>query len=447
MEEQTVNITQYSKRGLGLTGSPRPIEIPGTFIGETVKIVKKKKKHKKILQADVLEIIQKSQDRVSAKCPHVKDCGGCTWQELSYKTQLAEKQKIIQRLFPEHQVDPVVSMPDPWFYRGKMEFSFSQDKKKQKYLGLHKRNGRGRIEDLSTCYIAPPFVEVLLASVKAWWEESNLLAYYPEKDTGSLRTLTVRYSQKTGCKLIYLTVSGNLDYIVSKKHLESFCKAVSLDEKTSIFLVIQRAKKGHPTQFDEIHLQGPTKMQENLLGKDFFISPRSFFQPNPLMAEKMFSCVIEQLKLQGNERVLDLFCGMGTIGILLSSYVRQVIGVETELYSVIDAKDNIENLDINNVDIYHQDVFQFFAENASFCKPDILLVDPPRCGLGDKTIEHIKQLYPKKMVYVSCNPETQKEDIQKLSTHFSIEKIIPFDAFCHTPHIENIIFLTYNKSL
>ena len=378
---------------------------------------------------------------MEAKCCHVGVCGGCKFQQVPYKEQVANKQSQVEALFAPHSVEPIIGSKSPWSYRGKMEFSFSQDKKGEKYLGLVMPKSRGRVFTLTECFIGFPWMAEAVCSVRKWWQESRLEAFFPPKEIGSLRTLTMRSSRDGKEKMVILTVSGNSEYALSRDELNSFVQAAKFDETTSVFLVIHMAKKKQETEFFEMHLSGPPFLKETLCGFEFRISPRSFFQPNVNVAETMFEKAIEMLELTGEEKVLDLYCGMGTIGILLSRFVRQVVGIEIAATSVCDAKEALQRLNIQNMHVYAEDVGTFLEKRGDLFTPDIVVVDPPRTGLDKKAILSINALMPNKILYISCNPITQRENLDHFPD-YTIDRIAPFDPFPHTKHIENIILLS-----
>lgn len=375
---------------------------------------------------------------MSKLCQHRDKCGGCTSQETPYEEQLAQKMSLVQGLFPSHPIEQIVGSPHPWHYRGKMEFSFSEDLKGGRYLGLYMPNSRGKIVNLSECLIAKSHVNKIFENVQQWWQSSTLQAYFAPKDKGSLQTLTLRSGIN---EMVILTVSGNSDFALTHKDLDGFVKAVQLLESTSVYLIIKKICKKKPTEFYEMHLAGPTYLEETLLGQTFRISPQAFFQPNRTVAEKMFQHCIDILKLTGQEKVLDLYCGMGVISMLLAPHVLQVIGLEINSMAVCDAKDNVERLGHENVQIYQGDVSKALENTLSFFHPDIIIIDPPRSGLDENTRKLIEKVRPKKLLYISCNPKTQAEDLAHLPS-FQIQSITPFDQFPHTPHVENIILLT-----
>ena len=377
---------------------------------------------------------------MDVRCCHIGICGGCKFQQVPYNEQVENKQRQIAELFALDAVDPIIASKSPWSYRGKMEFSFSQDKKGEKYLGLVMPKSRGKVFSLTECHIGFPWMAEVVKSVRSWWEKSRLEAFFPPKGIGSLRTLTMRSSRDGKEKMVILTVSGDSEYALTRDELNSFITSAKPDENTSVFLVLQMAKKGQETEFFEMHLSGPDHLKETLGGFEFHISPRSFFQPNVNVAEVMFAKAIDMLKLTGTEKVLDLYCGMGTIGILLSSHVRQVIGIEISPSSIADAKEALKRFNIENMHVYAEDVGTFLESKSDLFTPDIIVVDPPRTGLDKKAIAAINTLAPKKLLYISCNPITQKENLDHFPG-YKIAQIAPFDPFPHTKHIENIILL------
>ncbi len=440
LNEITVTIAGYSKKGHGVANSPKPVEVIGAVRGDVI-LAKLLKRVRKRHQTQVLELISPSADRQEARCKHSGVCGGCKWQQIAYQSQLAEKKGAIAALFPSETVNDVIGCSDPWHYRNKMEFSFSQSKEGEKFLGLMRSNGRFRVENIHECHIAPTWMTQVLENVRVWWDGSGLDAFYPGTGEGALRTLTMRWGQNTDAKMVFLTLIGASTYSLSKTQLNNFVKAAQIDEKTAVFLVIQHTEKGKETTFSEMHLAGPSSMEEIVLDQKFSISPRAFFQPNTKMAERMFLDLIEIVKTRGGKKVLDLYCGIGTIGILLAPHVQQVIGVELNPHAICDAKEVIEESGFENIQVFCQDATNFLIETRDFFNPDTVIVDPPRCGLTNQGLEDIERLAPRTIIYVSCNPATQATDVANLS-NYKIESIQPYDQFPHTIHIENIIVLT-----
>lgn len=440
MDELEIEIAGYSKKGHGIADEPKAVEVIGAVKGDVI-LAKLLKRVKKRHQTELLKVLKPAKERQEARCKHASRCGGCKWQQIDYKAQLAEKKASIQALYPGETIGEVTPCDDPWHYRGKMEFTFSQNRAGDRFLGLMRSKGRFIVENIEECYIAPQWMSAVLQSVRTWWIDSDLQAFHPASGNGDLRTLTMRYGQNTDEKMVFLTMNGSSEGSFSKKHLKTFAKAAQIDEKTSVFLVVQHAEKGKETIFSEMHLAGPDHMEESLLKQRFHISPRAFFQPNTKVAEKMFADLIEIVKEKKCQKVLDLYCGIATIGILLAKHVKQVIGVDLNPHAISDAKEVIEESKLENIQVFCQDAKDFLKEIDGFFKPDTVVIDPPRCGLSEDALKDVEKLAPKTLIYVSCNPKTQAEDISKL-INYKIDSIKPYDQFPHTIHTENIIVLS-----
>jgi 23S rRNA (uracil1939-C5)-methyltransferase len=447
-----VKIDSYTKkgRGIGLAENNKRVEVPNAIIGDEVDVTIRKKKRKGLFQSEIISIIKPSNDRVEDKCSHNVYCGGCSWQQMLYQKQLLIKQNKIDDLFIEdHEcIQKIIPSPQKWHYRNKMEFSFSQDRLGNAYLGLIIAGSRGKAFNIKQCEIAAPVFLSIVAQVKKWWIASGLQAYHPSSDRGSLRTLTIRVgrSQKI---MVFLTVSGNPYYALNRQHIQNFKKSVlsifSDPSNISVFLQVQSIAKGRPTQFYEIHLNGPEYLHDIAYVKQrpihFFLSPSSFFQPNSSTLDYLLNNCVELACPKPSDQVVDLYCGVGSIGLAFAPYVKQVIGIEQNPYAVFDARLNVEKNFLKNMSIYQGDS-GLILKTLELQKIDILIVDPPRAGFSKETLRQILQIQPKKIIYVSCHPESQQVDIAKIRDMYQVKTLQPLDQFPHTPHVENIALLT-----
>ncbi len=381
---------------------------------------------------------------MNSLCLHVPDCGGCTSQQIPYPEQLRHKQAEIEKIFTPFNVPvaPIIPCKDPWRYRNKMEFSFSQNKAGDRYLGLILRKSRGKVFNLQECLISPSWMSEALQRVRSWWESTPLSAFNFRNGQGTLRTLTLREGRRTKGRMAMLTVSGDPRFALTRTQLEGFVKAMN-DPYMSIFLRVQQAIPGRPTQFYEMHLGGPDHITEqlHLQGRTltFKISPTSFFQPNTEQAEVLYNQAIEIANMSPNSTVYDLYCGTATLGMAFALKAQQVIAVELNPHAVFDAKANAEVNQISNIDIQCGDVGKLLSE-AALLQPDLAIVDPPRPGLDSLALAALKRLQPQHILYVSCNPITQAQNLAELS-EYQIIYVQPVDQFPHTPHIENIVLL------
>ena len=321
------------------------------------------------------------------------------------------------------------------------------DKKGERYLGLIKRGGRGRVLNLEECYLVNPWFQTTLETVREWWEESGLLAFHPYKNTGSLRTLTVREGIRTQERMVILTCSGHPDWALKQKDLNAFVEVLNHavgDKPLSVYLIIHQAIKGQPTQFFEMHLSGPDHYKEVLrLDRDidFQVSPQAFFQPNPLQAEKFINYSLDLVKSMNKPVIWDLYCGTGALSIALAPYAKEVIGVELSPESILDARTNLKLNNLSNITFVQGDVGKTL-QSENYPAPDLIVVDPPRPGLDKKAIEHLIKARAPKILYIACNPKTQKENCDELiEAGYKISSFQPFDQFPHTPHVENIVLL------
>lgn len=408
-----VEITSLNAKGRGMAGS---VEIPGTVPGDLVLAQVKRRRGR------LLEVLKPSPMRTSARCAHVGECGGCALQSMRYKEQLKWKEERLRQLFPS--MLPIIPCDDPWRYRNKMEFSFSQDAKGNRYLGLMK--GRGRVVDLDECHLVSPWFSQTLASVRKWWQHSNIPAFHPPSNRGILRTLTLREGRRTGDRLAMLTVSHACPLIDPKL----FNGAVYV-------LQVQYAQKGTPTYFETSSGHITERLEiPGLSPLTFRIGPTAFFQPNTYQAEILYHVALKLADIDAKSTVFDLYCGTGTLSILAATLAKRVVGIELNEEACQNARANAKLNHINNVEFIQSDVgaYQWLE------RPDVVFVDPPRVGLSPEAIEHLLAIRPKKIIYISCNPTTQAANILDL-TGYRLTALQPVDQFPHTPHIESVAAL------
>lgn len=460
MDEVELYIENFNQQGDGIAvyskeGAPSSkVAVSHAIIGDLIKADLYKRKKRGFLKARMTSIVKKSKLRTEPLCSHCQICGGCRWQEMNYSEQLKLKEKIIAKEFSAHisKILPIIPCNDPYNYRNKMEFSFSENGAKTKFLGLMIAAANRYVFNVEKCYLASSWFSDVLNGVRSWWEKSLLGAYKAITNEGTLRSLTIREGKNTNEKMVFLTVSGRSEFALSKTDISSFVEAVKSSlpntENLSIFLRIWQISKGSPTQFFDMHLFGPDHIKEkiNIQGKElvFKISPSSFFQPNTFQAEKLYNKALELANVSKDDVVFDLYCGTGTLGMIFSSYVKQVVGIELNRDAIIDAEENLKLNNIENFELHQGDVGKVLTSMDKI-SPDLVIVDPPRSGLDHLALSNLKILRPKNILYISCNPKTQSENIKELLKEGYILKVIqPVDQFPHTIHIENIALLARN---
>jgi 23S rRNA (uracil1939-C5)-methyltransferase len=452
-----ISIQKFSAKGYGLGSLPRQgaspleVEVAHALPGDEL-LIEMRRRMRPPRKGRLLDVLSPSPDRVEPRCAHARVCGGCCWQQMDYEAQLRVKQERVKNIFSSQLVELIIPCSSPFEYRNKMEFSFSENRAGAKFLGLMIAQAEPYVFNVEHCYLCSPWFSNVLNHVRNWWEKSGVLAYNPPQDTGTLRYLTLREAVRTGQKMAILNVSGRPEFAPPKAQLDAFVQAVQQavpGEEISVFLRIHQANKGRPTQFYEMHLAGLDHMMETLFLEksklSFKISPSSFFQPNTLQAEKLYDQALACISHIKNPIVYDLYCGTGTLGMAAASFASQVIGIEISPEAVLDAEENAERNNIQNISFHQGDVGKILTQlmgSSSFQRPDIAIVDPPRAGLDPLALQHLKTLRPKGILYISCNPLTQAVNIEELlAVGYCIKKLQPIDQFPHTYHIENIAYL------
>jgi len=439
-------------------------EVPFAIPGDRVRACTRRKRSGRYLSF-MEELLAPSEFRVAPRCRHFGRCGGCRWQQMDYERQLAEKEAAVRSAFSpllsaESRFYPIIPCSKQWHYRNKMEFSFSQDAQGERYLGLVMDSSKGKVLDLEECHLVSPWFVKALETARGWWKGAGAAAYNIHRNEGALRTLMLREGMSTGDRMVMLTVSGNPDYALNKEQLDAFVsamrEAVSPEKGLfSIVLRIQQVAKGMATNFYEMILYGSDHIREELNVQIdpegtfekllFHISPTAFFQPNTAQAERLYSSALQLAGVPEEGVVYDLYCGTGTLGICAARKAKEVLGIEISLESALDARANAARNGADNVTVLSGAVRHVLGqteEDSRYLKPDLLLVDPPRPGLDPEAMRNILELKAPKILYVSCNPRTQAENIaEMIDSGYEVTAVQPLDQFAHTPHVENTAIL------
>jgi 23S rRNA (uracil1939-C5)-methyltransferase len=414
--------------------------LPGDLV--RAKVLKAKRDYAK---ARTVGLLEPSADRVPQRCDHEGEtCPGSPWQGLPYDRQLEHKQSqvadALARLggLTEHQVEPIVAAPNTERYRNKMEYSFGEGEGGELALGFHARGHWERVENARDCVLASERSNAVRNFVRDWCAEQGLRAHDRRDGGGFLRNLVVREGFRTGDLQVRLvTNEGDFDSTAFAAALqEHFGEAGVLWTKTTATAEVSH---GGTTTV----ITGPERLEEHIGSLRFSISPEAFFQTNSEMAEKLYELAAGYAGLEGHERVFDIFCGIGTLSLLLALHSAEVWGVDIAEPAIADA---IENARLNEIDNA-----RFFAGDARHAlrplleeahRPDVVVVDPPRAGLSQKVVRRVLETQPKRIVYVSCNPTTLAPNArQMVDGGFELVKVRPVDMFPHTPHIECVAFL------
>ena len=396
-------------------------------------------------EAIATDVLEPSPNRVEAPCAHYPVCGGCRFQDLDYAVQAAAKEDQVRDALrriggiPEPPLEPILPAESPFFYRNKMEYSFTQTPDGPA-LGFHKAGRWDEVLEIEKCWLTTDLGNSIRNAVRDWAREENLVAYDQSEHTGYLRHLVIREGRNTGQALVVL-VTGPGEKFERGYFVEVLQR---FPEVRSIHWAVNDTP-AEVTNLPSTLLWGEDAIEEQLLGLRFRVRPNAFLQTNTEMAEKLYELAIEYAALTGTETVYDLYCGTGTIGIAMARNALTVWGVEISEESVACALENLELNSIGNAAFFAGNVGQSLEELAERAgAPDVVVVDPPRAGLAGKALKRTGALGASRIVYVSCNPTTLASDVKVLRAEYGYElaRVRPVDMFPHTPHVEAVALLT-----
>ena len=491
-DEFKAEIIDYGTDGEGVAKiDGYTIFVKGALKGEKCKI------HiTKVLQthafANVTQIIKKSPNRKESDCATFPRCGGCTLRHINYEETLKIKQEKVQNLFDKSfkkgtiKVEQTVGMEKPFYYRNKAIYPISQDKK----VGIYASRSHN-VVPINECKIQTIQSQEIAKYIIENWKDT----IYDEKTgKGLLRNIMIRESFTTGEVMCVLVQNGtenlkinekssnkktnnnnrnqyndsknenerdkgkiaspNLEYnLINSSLINNLVK--KFPEIKTIVINVNKKNTNVVLSSDNIVVYGSGYITDVLGGYKFRISPNSFYQVNPIQTEKIYKMAIEKANLNENDVMCDLYCGIGTIGIFASKYVKKVYGIEIVPQAIMDAKENAKINNIKKIEFIEgnvEDAFDKLLNNKNVKneiskndKPNAVIVDPPRKGLDSTTIQNLKKLKLEKLVYVSCNPATLVRDLKDLSEVYEIKEVIPIDNFCFSSHVETISTLKLKK--
>ncbi len=421
----------------------RPFSVPYMLPGEKgdIELVF----YAKETGAKLISIDKASEDRVPVDCPVYEACGGCQVMHMQYEAQLRWKQQKIEELFPEEKergiIAPIIVMEQPWNYRHKIYASFSNGKKGEIIAGIYEENSH-KVVKTKGCRIQHPLANEIITFLAAFMQKKHIPAYNEDQGKGVLRHVYIRIGEKTGQVMVVL-VTGSRDFKEKNLFVDALRK--EFPQITTIIHNINSARTSMVLGKKETVLYGTGTIEDELCGLKFDISPQSFYQVNPVQTEKLYETAVQSAGLTGKETVLDAYCGIGTISMVAARAAKEVIGVELNETACLDARKNAKKNNCQNVRFIAADAGEYMvalAKDKSAAKPDVVFMDPPRSGSDAKFLNSVAQLAPKKIVYISCNPVTQKTDMDVLKKKgYRVEKMQAVDCFCHTYHVENIVLM------
>jgi 23S rRNA (uracil1939-C5)-methyltransferase len=418
--------------------------VQGAFPGDVVRAeVTKSKRH--YANAHVVEVLEPSEDRVPIRCDHEGgECPGSPWQALRYEVQTARKHELLgdalRRLggLEGFELEPFVPAEETQRYRNKMEYSFGNDGYGAVVIGFHRRGRFDLIDDARDCVLASERSNQVRNLVRDWSRDEGLTAYDRRSGEGLMRNLVIREGFRTGdLQVRVVTAPGEF-------RADALAEAVRAQFPDANVLVTQTAALAEVTNDgDTTVLAGVERIEEELAGLRFGVSPDAFFQTNTAMAERLYAIATEYAALRGTERVFDLYCGIGTLTLALSLHAGEVFGVDVVEPAIADAIANAELNEIENAHFFAGDVrdaIRPLHERAP--RPDVVVVDPPRAGLSKKVVRRLLELHARRIVYVSCNATTLAPNArQMVDEGYRLVKVRGVDMFPHTPHLECVALL------
>jgi 23S rRNA (uracil1939-C5)-methyltransferase len=472
-DQVTIEIEDIGTDGAGIgKADGYTLFVKDAVIGDIIKakVIKAKKTYG---YARLMEIITPSKDRVEPVCPVARQCGGCQIQQMSYSAQLKYKQKLVRdnlaRIggITDCEVLPVIGMENPFNYRNKAQYPVGRNKDGKVVIGFYAGRTHS-IVDYTQCAIGAPENAQILEKIRTFINENNISVYDEQSHKGLIRHILIRTGKHTGQIMVCLIINGK-----TLPHADKLADCLKdISGMSSIMININKERTNVILGSECSVIWGNSYIEDSICGIMFRISPLSFFQVNPVQTEKLYRKALEYAELTGNETVWDLYCGIGTISLLMATKARKVYGVEIVPQAIEDAKNNALRNSLNNAEffvgkaeevvprIYDEDMKKAenepvdskessgLSDSASFesvmrINPDVVVVDPPRKGCDETLLDTIVKMNPKRIVYVSCDSATLARDLKYLAANgYKIARVQPVDQFAHTVHVETVCLLS-----
>ncbi|MDD7378717.1 MAG: 23S rRNA (uracil(1939)-C(5))-methyltransferase RlmD, partial [Lachnospiraceae bacterium] len=382
---------------------------------------------------------------IPGKCSLAKKCGGCDFQGIPYEKQLQKKQKEVQTLLkPYCPVEPIIGMENPFHYRNKVHAVFDRMRNGQVISGVY-QEGTHRVINVDECQIEDQKADAIIRDIRGLLRSFKIKTYDEDTGYGLLRHVLIRRGFVSGEIMVVLVLGSPI--LPSKNN---FVKALRKlhPEITTIVLNVNDKKTSMVLGEKETVLYGKGYIEDTLCGLTFRISPKSFYQVNPVQTEILYGKAMEYAGLTGKERVIDAYCGIGTIGMIAAKQAKEVIGVELNKDAVRDAIRNAKRNGMKNITFYQKDAGEFMVQMAAQGEhADVVLMDPPRAGSDEAFLSSVIKLSPERIVYVSCNPVTLARDLKYLTKHgYQAQVCQSVDMFPWTGHVESVVLLSQQKA-
>ena len=443
-KEYVVEIIDNGFEGEGIAKiNDFTIFVPNAIKGEKVKIL-----IVKVLKSygygKIIDLLEKSIDRVESDCNTYKRCGGCSLRHIKYEKTLEMKQNAVQSLVNKIlknkiEVQKTLGMENPYYYRNKAQYPVGKNSEGKAQIGVF-ANRTHEIIPIQECYIQNKKSQEVAKFVIEFINANNISVYNEKTRKGLVRHIVTKVGVKTNEIMCVLVINGK--EIPKEKEL--------VTEVTKKFPEVKTIVKNINTQNtnvvmgkENIVIYGSGYIKDQLGKYIFKISPHSFYQVNPIQAENLYNIGVQAANISKNDIVFDLYCGIGTISLFMAQYAKKVYGIEIVEQAIQDAKENAKINNIENAEFIAGDVENVLDDLIKIKKviPDVIMIDPPRKGMDNKSVENILNIKPKKLVYISCNPATLVRDLAKFEEEYEVKTIKPVDMFPFTSHVECVAVL------
>ena len=443
-KEYVVEIIDNGFEGEGIAKiNDFTIFVPNAIKGEKVKIL-----IVKVLKSygygKIIDLLEKSIDRVKSDCDTYKRCGGCSLRHIKYEKTLEMKQNAVQSLVNKFlknkiEVQKTLGMENPYYYRNKAQYPVGKNSEGKAQIGVF-ANRTHEIIPIQECYIQNKKSQEVAKFVIEFINANNISVYNEKTRKGLVRHIVTKVGVKTNEIMCVLVINGK--EIPKEKEL--------VTEVTKKFPEVKTIVKNINTQNtnvvmgkENIVIYGSGYIKDQLGKYIFKISPHSFYQVNPIQAENLYNIGVQAANISKNDIVFDLYCGIGTISLFMAQYAKKVYGIEIVEQAIQDAKENAKINNIENAEFIAGDVENVLDDliNVKKVIPDVIMIDPPRKGMDNKSVENILNIKPKKLVYISCNPATLVRDLAKFEEEYEVKTIKPVDMFPFTSHVECVSVL------
>ena len=443
-QEHTVTIEGYGEGGMGVARiDGRVVFVHGALRGEKCRVLILKTL-KSVAFAKVLEVLEPSSERITPDCPYFPRCGGCTYRHIRYEEELRLKKQRVQDNLSriggsDVTVEEILGAQDTLRYRNKAQYPVSKDGA----VGFYRARTHEVIE-CEHCLLVKPEADAAAEALREYMQSCRVAGYDEKTGRGLVRHLYIR-SNAAGESLVCVLVNG--DKLPKEDRLVTLLRDAC--PKCTGIVLGTNTKKGNVILGDRYRtLWGSDRLEDTLCGKTFRLSVPSFYQVNRVQAERLYAKAIEFAGLTGQETVLDLYCGAGTITLALSDHAKKVLGAEIVPEAIDDARENAARNGVKNAEFFCGDASDVAKKLArENLRPDVITVDPPRKGLAADVVESIAEMQPQRVVYVSCDSATMARDVKRLADlGYTAQRACAVDMFPRADHVETVVLLSHKKA-